>query len=340
MNIGIWGTGATASLAAWRLNSALQPPRSQIIGLDTAHDTSHHIRITIYGHYLPRIRQINKDGITMVNIEGESSIVRASATQHIPDKPEVDVALVFNKTYQLKRVARELKQSLRQNALVLCFQNGIGGTALIEREVPHAEVSPCILFEGVAINDAGTVFHNGSGLTWLGMTSGSEARHSGLVSLLSNSGFDLKIQPDIKPIQWEKLAVNAAINPLTAITGVTNKWVAEQPLLHSIAQAAAHEVSHVAKALNIPLNSNYVDRVFEVAFSTGQNSSSMLMDIRQGRETEVEFINGAIVALGKQNDIPTPVNQMLLELVLKHTGSPMTLETLGSIWHQHTIQSA
>jgi len=67
---------------------------------------------------------------------------------------------------------------------------------------------------------------------------------------------------------------------------------------------------------------------------TGENTSSMLTDIRQGRETEVQHINGAIVKLGRKHKIQTPVNQMLTELVEGYRNSPISLEILENHWQR------
>jgi len=310
------------SLAAWRLGSALQ------------NSVNKGYSLTIYGQYLPRIHQINTNGITLINIDGEPSTVQVPATQEIPGEQCVDIAMVFNKTYQLTRVAGEIKQCLRPNGLALCFQNGLGSTKLVQNANPQADTVSCTLFEGVVINDQGTVLHKGKGPTWLGMTHHQQDKHANFISLLASSGFELKISPDIGPIQWQKLAINAAVNPLTALTNVKNRQVVEQPLLRGIAEATVREVARVAAALNIPGHSHYVESMLKVALETGENTSSMLIDVRQGRETEIEFINGSVCLLGRQNGIPTPVNQMLLDLVVNYAGSAMPLHALEQAWRK------
>jgi len=82
-----------------------------------------------------------------------------------------------------------------------------------------------------------------------------------------------------------------------------------------VSRKAVKEAIKVANALGITISQNFDDRVLEVARATGANRSSMGQDIDVGRPTEIGAINGAIVRLGKQLNIPTPVNWTLTELV-------------------------
>ena len=322
MNIGIWGTGAMGSLAAWRLATALD------------RDSGKSNRLSVYGHYLPRVNHINQKGVTHVNLKGDRSNISVNATQQCPHDCSIDVALIFNKTYQLARVGKELSQSLQKGALVLCFQNGMGSATALKSANADANIIEGVLFEGVTIDASGDTIHRGYGQTWLGLTPAEEKRYSDILLLMRAVGFDLQIQSDITSVQWSKLAANAAINPLTALVGVQNKSIAEQPLLRSIASAAAEEVGRVADKLGVVRNKDYKDSMLEVALNTGENTSSMLSDIQQNRDTEIEFINGTIVNEGKRTGIPTPVNQMLLALILNYSGTPMPLTTLELHWLQ------
>jgi 2-dehydropantoate 2-reductase len=331
MNIGIWGTGAMGSFAAWRLSSALN-----------ASDSAEQHKLTVYGHHQPRLRQINQHGINLISLDKRRTSFNVLATSDIPQLPELDIALVFNKTYQLDRVAGEVHRSVKQHGLVICFQNGMGSDRLVREANPDKKIAAGILFEGVTLDQTGDILHKGSGSTWLSLSPQTEAMYTSLLSLLRLGGFDLRVQSDISSIQWAKLAANAAINPLTALTGAKNKQVAEHPLLRNIASAVAAEITRVAELEQIRRDSEYLEHILYVAMRTGENTSSMLTDIRQGRETEVQHINGAIVKLGRKHKVQTPVNQMLTELVEDYRNSPISLEILENHWQRlisnHTTQ--
>jgi 2-dehydropantoate 2-reductase len=120
----------------------------------------------------------------------------------------------------------------------------------------------------------------------------------------------------VEDLIWGKLIVNVGINPLTAITRLKNGRLPDLPSTRMIMEEAVKEAVAVAQAKGIDLPySDPLARVIEVCHATAENVASMLQDVLNRRETEIDAINGAIVREGKIMNIPTPVNFTLLSLV-------------------------
>ena len=101
-----------------------------------------------------------------------------------------------------------------------------------------------------------------------------------------------------------------------AILRVRNGELIKIPEIRDIMIEAVKEVVNVAKALNIKLEiEDHVRKVIEVAEARANNKSSMLQDIERKKKTEIDYINGAIVKLGKKLKIKTPVNKTLTAIV-------------------------
>ncbi|KAF4655394.1 hypothetical protein FOL47_009438 [Perkinsus chesapeaki] len=127
---------------------------------------------------------------------------------------------------------------------------------------------------------------------------------------------DAKDTDEAQQMVWDKMIINAAINPVTAVFGVLNGELLESSQLYSLASAAAHEAYNVAKVMGVEVPCEYSDELWSsVAHSTATNVSSMLRDVRLGRPTEIAFINGQVVRFGSQFGVPTPVNQALVTMV-------------------------
>ncbi|KAF9486451.1 2-dehydropantoate 2-reductase [Pholiota conissans] len=148
---------------------------------------------------------------------------------------------------------------------------------------------------------------------------------------------------ELRIIMQRKLAVNAAINPLTALFGCRNgelfKTVIGREILYQIcAEASAVYSAELAhdnqvelqklrqegidtKDIQLPSFPNsltkeaLVEHVLQVADFTAGNLSSMLQDVQRGRKTEIEFINGYLEQLGQAYGVPTPVNATLRDLI-------------------------
>lgn len=170
---------------------------------------------------------------------------------------------------------------------------------------------------GAVLDTAGIVQWKGHGLTQIapfGETSTNTERE--VAGILSTAGCDCRVLPNAQSMLWGKLAINAAINPVTAILGIPNGRLLELPEARVQAFAAAKEAEAVAGALGIPLPyPDVVAAVTDVCHQTAANHSSMLRDVERGRRTEIESITGAVVAAAQHHGIPTPVNAQLLAVV-------------------------
>jgi 2-dehydropantoate 2-reductase len=142
------------------------------------------------------------------------------------------------------------------------------------------------------------------------------AHLQGLTDLLGRAGLVVETVTDIRSVQWGKLVINAAINPITAILGIPNGELLQRPAARSLLQTTAREVAAVAVARGVHLP--FPDPVIAceaVASQTAANYSSMLQDIRREAPTEIDFINGAVVRAGEKTGVATPVNRALTLLV-------------------------
>lgn len=163
---------------------------------------------------------------------------------------------------------------------------------------------------------AGAVRHAGRGHTYFAIKEGMRRRLEGVAALFGEAGFSTSLVDDALSLIWGKLAVNAGINPLTALLQRPNGYLVGNSHAVDIMSRAATEVAAVASALNIELP--YADaavRTAEVARATSANRSSMAQDIARGMPTEVDQITGKVTEYGRRTGVPTPVNEALLLLV-------------------------
>ena len=134
--------------------------------------------------------------------------------------------------------------------------------------------------------------------------------------MLDSCGIKTTVTDDLEGTLWSKLVVNAAINPLTAITQLKNGEIIEHAELLDVQRRIVEETCAVAKAKAITIHySDPVEKVKDVCRATASNKSSMLQDIINGNKTEINYINGAIVSEGDKHTIPVPYNDIMTRLV-------------------------
>jgi 2-dehydropantoate 2-reductase len=209
-------------------------------------------------------------------------------------------------------VAAQLGKCLSVNGTILTLQNGLGNAEILKATLIPERVLLGVTTVAARMLQPGQVQCTGTGKVFLG----AHPHLGELPELLQKAGFPLELVPDPVSLLWGKLVINAAINPLTALLRVTNGELLARPAARELLAQAAQEAASVAHMQGIDLP--YPDPVLaaeEVARNTSANVSSMLQDVLRSAVTEIEAINGAIVQVGEQLGVPTPLNRMLWKLV-------------------------
>ena len=114
---------------------------------------------------------------------------------------------------------------------------------------------------------------------------------------------------------WRKSIMNASMNPVCAITGMTMAQAMNDPIIFQIVDALIKESVNVARANEIFLGWDYYPYCMEYMKQGGDHKPSMLVDIENGRRTEIDFMNGKIVEYGARVGMETPINMTLRALV-------------------------
>jgi 2-dehydropantoate 2-reductase len=224
-----------------------------------------------------------------------------------------DLAVVTVKSFDVETAAEIL--STGDFGAAVPLTNGMGA------EITLAEYLDCPVLAGTATYGAvlerpGGVECTGVGEVVLGDREGGEstvARETG--EALVAAGVETTVAEDMPRRLWEKLAVNAGINAVTALARVENGALLSGSA-NDLVRAAARETARIARAEGVSLsNREAVSAVEEVATATADNTSSMYQDLRHGRRTEVDAINGYVVDRARENDLEVPTNRTLSALL-------------------------
>jgi 2-dehydropantoate 2-reductase len=222
-----------------------------------------------------------------------------------------DLVLVTVKAFDTADAADALA-GMDDAGAVLSLQNGMGNEEALAAALPWPVLAGTTDF-GAERTGPGTVRCNGVGEVVLGPPEGGESAAAVRAGeAFREAGIETTVAADMPRRLWTKLAVNAGINPVTALARVDNGAVLAEPLAGT-ARAAARETAEVAAAAGIDLDPGEAVAAMErVARDTADNVSSMRQDVEADRRTEVDAINGYVV---QQATEPVPVNRTLAALV-------------------------
>jgi 2-dehydropantoate 2-reductase len=136
------------------------------------------------------------------------------------------------------------------------------------------------------------------------------------VEALNEAGLETDLEENIDDLIWSKLIINVGINALTALTGLPNGRLLDFPDTRAVMADLVAEAVTVAEKKGVRLTyADPLQMVYQVAEKTGGNRSSMLQDFDRKRQSEIDFINGAIVREAEALGLEVPVNRALTRLV-------------------------
>ena len=225
---------------------------------------------------------------------------------------EADLAIVTVKAFDTPAAARTLATGEFEAALSV--QNGMGNEETLEEYFETVLAGTASY--GAILQDPGVVECTGTGEIVLGSPDGGTspaADHVGEAFL--GVGLETTVAADMPRRLWEKLAVNAGINPITALTRGQNRVVLEGEA-NELARAATRETARTARAHGIALSNREALAALEgVAEATAANTSSMCQDVLAGRRTEIDAINGYVLERARDVSLEVPTNRILTALV-------------------------
>ncbi len=247
---------------------------------------------------------------------------RLNATSDAKDLPRCDYGIVATKAIHTRTAIAQAAHIFDENSAVCSVQNGVGNEEIIAEHVKS--VIRGTTFPAGHPIAPGHIGYDIRGDTWIGPFEPTHApmnKVEELAGFLTRAGMNTIALQDARGAQWTKLIFNAATNPVGALTllhhGAATRFGPTGALFNDlIAEGEA-----VAKKLGIELHGDPHNLVQKGANAPGKHRASMLQDVLAKRQTEVDFMNGAIVQWGEKVGVPTPLNQALWELIkgLEHS---------------------
>ena len=272
----------------------------------------HEVTFIARGAHLKAIRE---HGLTIKSIHGDVKIAPAHATDNPSQVGVVDYILFGVKTYDTTTAAQLIKPMIGAQTTVANFQNGVDSheqiAAIIGKE--HIIVAPTQVVSNITApglieqkspfrsSFVGEVY--GQGLT---------PRVQEFTSMLKRTGVDATAVADGRTPLWHKFIFITSIAGLASLARTEPFILFQMPEARATLRAAMEEVYAVGKAQGIAMDADIVERHYQGALNLKPGTKpSMQLDVEQGKRLEIDALNGKVVKLGAEKNVPTPVNQTI-----------------------------
>jgi 2-dehydropantoate 2-reductase len=228
-----------------------------------------------------------------------------------------DVILLTVKAYAIPLIASAIEGFYKEGMVVVSWQNGIDTEFELAKVLGSKPVMRAVVNYGCELKKPGHVwipFHHPPHFIQE-LDPESEQAAVAVAEALTRSGLLTHHTQEIISMVWRKGILNACMNPVCAVTGMTMAQAMNDPIVFQIIDALIKEGVQVARANEITLGWQFYPYCMEYMGKAGNHKPSMLVDIENKRRTEIDYINGKIVDYGRQVGMETPYNTTLMALV-------------------------
>jgi 2-dehydropantoate 2-reductase len=254
------------------------------------------------------VAAINSEGLRIEGIE--SQVLRVRAATALDQLGPEALIILTTKVPDSATALGSIAPLVRDNTTILCLQNGIASERIARAALgDRGIVLRGITQFGAIFKSPGVIQFMARGYTLIEQHEGSER----IAGVLSAAGLDCRVSPNIGADVWHKLVINCVVNPITAIMGCEVGGIAN-PQIAPLKRLVIDECIAVAAAEGVTFANDFV-REIDDRFRPSHNIASMLQDLRRGRPTEIDYLNGAVVAIAASHSIACPVNAALTTII-------------------------
>jgi len=225
-----------------------------------------------------------------------------------------DLIILCVKSYDAQILIQKL--SNLDTPLLLC-QNGLKTMNYALNNIDEKRLSYLVTGNGISKIKTGISEHKGLGFTYLGNLSKSKSNLLQNISKnLKEEDMDCKIVDNIEEFVWLKTVINSAINPIATLAEVKNGKL-KNPELNDEVKKLCEESSKIASSNGIKLPLDPWIEINKIIEKTADNKCSMLQDLENNQQTEIDAINGELIRIGKKLSINTMYNQQIFSEINK-----------------------
>ncbi len=269
------------------------------------------------------------EGLKVDSIDGDFVVKPVKVTDNPHEVGIASLVIVCVKAPQVSEVAQAIIPMVDEQTIILPLQNGVDAPSILIKVHGKKNVlgGLCRLFSFKA--NPGHIRHVGYPPTIELGEMGEPISHrvKELKDLFTYAGINSVIHDDILDAMWIKMIFASAWMGVAAITRSPLGVIRSLPETREILVQSFTEIVNVAQKLGIKHPENLVDGMMKGIDSLPEDSTtSMQRDIMEGRPSELDFLVGAIVRIGKENNVETPVNRFIYNCLL-----PIELKARGDL---------
>jgi 2-dehydropantoate 2-reductase len=263
---------------------------------------------------------VQTTGLRVESPKGDLHLREVSATDDVRAVGKADVVLLTVKMYDLESAAAMVSPLIGRNSVVITLQNGVEAVDIVAKQVGRAHVAGGVAYVAAVIAEPGLIRHTSLDALIFGELDGRRSeRLVALEAACRRAGFSARASDHIDVDLWSKFSRLSVFSGMTAVTRSPIGVLRSDPELLAMLQAACEETALVARARGIALPDALMQEIMRMVEELPYHAkSSMLEDLERGRRLELPWLSGAVVRLGREAGIPTPIHTFIATVLKPH----------------------
>lgn len=267
-------------------------------------------------HFIARgahLHALHANGLRIKSPKGDVHVPRVSATDDPRAIGRADIVLFTVKMYDVDTAVVLLPPLLGPHTAVITLQNGVDVIDMLARHIPRKHVAGGVAYVAAVISEPGVIRHTAFETLIVGELDGTRSeRLTTLAEAGVRAGFKARVSDTIEVDLWSKFTRLAVFSGMTALTRSPIGAIRHDPEVLAMMQSAIEEGIHVGRARGVPLPEPLMNEIMHMVSTMPPDSkSSMLEDLERGKRLELPWLSGAIVRLGREAGVPTPIHQFI-----------------------------
>ena len=263
---------------------------------------------------------MQQQGLRLESPKGHLHLEHVKATGDVASIGAVDIVLLTVKMYDLESAAAQLQPLIGSNTAVVTLQNGVEAVEIVSRYVGRPHVVGGVAYVAAVIAEPGLIRHTSLDALIFGELDGRRSdRLVALEAACQRAGFGARVSEQIDVDLWSKFARLSVFSGMTSVTRSPMGVLRSDPELYAMLQAACAETISVGRARGVPLPDTVMKEIIQMVQGLPPHAkASMLEDLERGRRLELPWLSGAVVRLGREAGVATPIHSFITTVLRPH----------------------
>ncbi len=276
------------------------------------------------GEHLAAMR---RDGLKLLSASGDMTLKPVRATDDPASIGHADLVMISVKLWSTKDAARAIVPLMGPNSAVVSWQNGVVAEDILIQQYGKERVIGGVSNIAALIESPGVIRHNGTmaRLIFAELNGEPSTRVETFAALCKQAGIDHVISDDITRAIWQKFIFLSSFSGMTCATRLPIGAVRSDPETRAMFKAALHEAVAVGRAKDVSLPDDQVEQSLTWADNLPPTMvASMLGDLSRGNRLELPWLSGAVVQLGEELGVATPIHKFIYTVLKLHENGKST----------------